>query len=238
MLKTFPPQSSSTPQTAESIVEHPYPDPSTSTNDPDQPNDPNPSPSPNDPNPPASSEYLIVSPYTTHPHLLNLTTLSTPASLLAQSLTHLSSTRTDYATAPYHTSFNWPTVITHLKTLSHQTPNHQWQHQNFYIIVFRSRIPPTTDRIELGELDQRAHAEAMRSGGLLKYWFGVPDGEGRNLATCIWRHHSDARPASQGPGHKTAARKTISMYNEWRIERLKLEIGHGVESWRIGEWED
>lgn len=52
------------------------------------------------------------------------------------------------------------------------------------IVVFRSQVPPTTSRHALGELDQRSHAEAMKSGGLLKYWFGMPDADGRNLATC------------------------------------------------------
>jgi hypothetical protein len=35
-------------------------------------------------------------------------------------------------------------------------------------VVFRSRIPPTTDYAHLGELDKAAHAEAMASGGFLK----------------------------------------------------------------------
>ena len=77
-----------------------------------------------------------------------------------------------------------PSITTNSHSFPPKQEDHQWPHQSFYIVVFRSRIPPTTSRLQLGELDERAHAEAMQSGGLLKYWFGVPDGEGRNLATC------------------------------------------------------
>ena len=129
--------------------------------------------------------HLVVSPYTTLPHLLDLRTLKEPQKLLAKSLTVLHSTREDYATAPYHQSFNWDAVIDQLRSLL-DSSNYQWNRQHFYIVVFRSQIPPTTDRTHLIELDQRSHAEATRSGGLLKYWFGLPDGNGRNLATCTF----------------------------------------------------
>ena len=132
---------------------------------------------------PDVGHHLVVSPYTTLPHLLDLRTLEEPQRLLAKSLTVLHSTRKDYATAAYHQSFNWDAVIDQLKSLL-DSSNYQWHHQHFYIVVFRSQIPPTTDRTHLIELDQQSHAEATRSGGLLKYWFGLPDENGRNLATC------------------------------------------------------
>lgn len=127
---------------------------------------------------------LVVSPYTSRPHLLDLNTLNEAQQLLAKSLTVLSSIRADYATTPYIHAFNWPTVFNTLKGLA-TSSNHTWQPQSFYIVVFRSRIPPTTSRLQLGELDQRSHAEATKGGGLLKYWFSVPDVDGRNLATCM-----------------------------------------------------
>ena len=134
---------------------------------------------------PDVGHHLVVSPYTTSPHLLDLRTLEEPQRLLAKSLTVLHSTREDYATAAYHQSFNWDAVIDQLKSLL-DSSNYQWHHQHFYIVVFRSQIPPTTDRTHLIELDQQSHAEATRSGGLLKYWFGLPDENGRNLATCTF----------------------------------------------------
>ena len=135
-----------------------------------------------------AGDFLVVSPYTFAPHLLDLRKLDVSHQLLAKALTHLDSVRPDYAKAPYTDSFNWPTVLTQLKTRV-QENDYTWKRQHFYIVVFRSQIPPSTNRIELGELDQRSHAEATKSGGLLKYWFGMPDADGRNLATCKPKHH-------------------------------------------------
>ena len=129
-------------------------------------------------------DFLVVSPYTFQPHLLDLRRLESSQNLFARALTLLEPVRTDYAIAPYHLSFNWTAVIDHLRLLNKEA-GHSWSSQDFYIVVFRSQIPPTTNRVELGELDEKAHAEATQSGGLLKYWFGEPDGDGRNLATCM-----------------------------------------------------
>lgn len=181
--------------------------------------------------------HLIVSPYTTLPHLLDLRTLEESSRLLTKALTILQSVREDYATALYYQSFNWDAVIDRLKSLL-ELSEYQWKRQHFYIVVFRSQLPPTTDRTHLGELDEKSHAEATKSGGLLKYWFGVPDENGRNLATCIWRNFADARLASIGPGHKEAMRATMNLYTEWKLERLKFEIGDGAGVWSITPWED
>ena len=131
----------------------------------------------------SSGEFLIVSPYPTQPHLLDLKPLNESQRLLAKALQILEPTRNDYATAPYAAAFNWASVTAELRNLA-ESMQYDWKTQYFYIVVFRSQIPPTTNRVELGELDQRSHAEATKSGGLLKYWFGQPDENGRNLATC------------------------------------------------------
>ena len=126
---------------------------------------------------------VVVSPYRSREHLLDLHILHTNQQLLAKALTSLQPIRPDYATCSYPSAFNWPTVISALHSLTEEA-DYAWPTQHFYIVVFRSRIPPTTNRIHLAELDRISHAEATKSGGLLKYWFGVPDEEGRNLATC------------------------------------------------------
>ncbi|CAF9941239.1 hypothetical protein IMSHALPRED_002486 [Imshaugia aleurites] len=181
-------------------------------------------------------DYLVVSPYNTLPHLLDLRALEESQRLLAKSLTVLQSVREDYATAPYSQSFNWDAVLDRLKSLL-ELSQYQWKRQHFYIVVFRSQVPPTTDRTHLGALDQKSHVEATKSGGLLKYWFGLPDENGRNVATCIWRNFADARPASVGPGHRDAMRATINMYTEWKLERLRFEIDDGARAWSITPWE-
>ena len=54
----------------------------------------------------------------------------------------------------------------------------------------------------------------------------------------VWRHQSDSRPGSAGPGHKAAMRATRDMYSEWGIQRLRLVIEEGVVGWGIEEWMD
>ena len=110
---------------------------------------------------------IIISPYVEAPHLLDLQTLEPQAQLLARALRGLRSVRDDYATAPYVDIFNWAEVIATLRQLVAEK-GQIWREQMFYIVVFRSQIPPTTDYSHLGVLDKDAHAEAMKSGGFLK----------------------------------------------------------------------
>ena len=191
------------------------------------------------------NKTLVSSPYTTPNHLLDLQPLTIPQRLVAQALTTLQPLNGHYAAQPYHQAFNWSSVMANLRSLHYNLPasSHAcWTTHTFYIVVFRSQLPPSTDRSKLGEMDERSHAEANKSGGLLKYWFGIPDSDGRNLATCVWRDFADARPASAGPGHREAAKKTIQMYTEWKIERLALKIEDdgfgGVGGWSIQDWQD
>ena len=128
-------------------------------------------------------ELLLVSPYTAKAHLLDLSTLGKTDQLLAKALTMMKPSRNDYATSPYTDTFNWQTIIDTLRSLAKEE-GYAWEAEAFYIVVFRSQVPPMTDRSHLGEMDRKSHEEAMKSGGLLKYWFGVPDVSGRNLATC------------------------------------------------------
>jgi hypothetical protein len=110
---------------------------------------------------------IIISPYVEAPHLLDLQTLEPQAQLLAWALRELRSVREDHATAPYVDIFNWTEVIATLRQLVVEK-GQTWREQMFYIVVFRSQIPPTTDYTHLGVLDKEAHAEAMKSGGFLK----------------------------------------------------------------------
>ena len=59
----------------------------------------------------------------------------------------------------------------------------QWRDSMFYVVVFRSRLAAGTDPSYLGHLDELSHAEATKTGGLLKYRFGSPNEERRNSAT-------------------------------------------------------
>ena len=113
------------------------------------------------------SDYLVVSPYREQEHLLDLRTLDEENTLLAQALVHFKCLRPDYATAPYTETFDWTLVMNELAKLVGQQ-GHPWKESSWYIVVFRSQIPPTTTYAELGMLDKAAHAEATASGGFLK----------------------------------------------------------------------
>ncbi|KAG4424381.1 hypothetical protein IFR04_002437 [Cadophora malorum] len=180
-------------------------------------------------------ELLVVSPYLEESHLLDLSTLDTPNQLLANALVDLKFIRDDHRTAPYLDSLNWPEIINSVRKLA-ETSDFKWKTTDFYIVVFRSRIPPTTVYADLGVLDKAAHAEATESGGFLKYLFSCPDAEGRNLATCVWRSKHDAAIGSVGPHHRKAAQATRLLYAEWAIERLRLVIHDEFKSWDIVQW--
>ena len=201
-------------------------------------------------------ELLVVSPYTSRSHLLDLSTVNLECQLLARALVSMRPVRTDYATAPYDAAFNWSEVVANLGR-SLLAEQRRFVETRFYIVVFRSQVPRSTDRSKLGVLDELAHEEAMESGGLLKYWFGTPDRNGRNLATCtaadahisysvtlltsvagVWRHREDARLGGAGPGHAKAMQETKALYTEWRVERLSLNISRGAQSWTITKWSD
>lgn len=112
--------------------------------------------------------YLVVSPYTEQEHMLDLETLDAENQLLALALTSLKCVRDDYATGLYLEIFNWADVIETLRALACQR-NHAWRKTSFYVVAFRSQIPPTTVYADLGVLDKGAHIEATASGGFLKY---------------------------------------------------------------------
>ncbi|TQN73992.1 UPF0643 protein [Colletotrichum shisoi] len=184
-----------------------------------------------------TDRFLVHSPYTDPEHLLDLETLDDENALLARALSRLECLREDYATADYVESFNWGDVMAEVKRLV-QSTGKTFKETSFYIVAFRSTIPPSTAYEDLGVLDKAAHAEANQVGGFLKYWFGSPDSEGRNLATCLWRSRPDAIKAGHGPAHRKASRATASMYSFWQIDRHQLVIRDGAESWEIIDWVD
>lgn len=113
------------------------------------------------------SSFLVTSPYTEKEHRLDLRSVGIENALLARALVHMKSVRPDYATAAYTETFNWSDVMGELRGLLSET-GHKWKETSFYIVAFRSQIPPSTVYAELGQLDKAAHAEAVASGGFLK----------------------------------------------------------------------
>lgn len=88
----------------------------------------------------------------------------------------------------------------------------------------------------LYEADRLAHEEAVRNGGLILYWYGVPDAQsGLNLATCIWQSRRHALEANRRKDHVEAAKLAGASYEKYDLERYVLSkvSGGGLE---IGDW--
>ncbi|KKK24879.1 hypothetical protein P175DRAFT_0521662 [Aspergillus ochraceoroseus IBT 24754] len=195
---------------------------------------------------------IQASPYPEPDHLLDLTTLDRQPRLLAKALTTLTNTRADYATAPYAESFNWDTVFQTLQDLANSDPDPEpetepetetappkkanWTPQSFYVVVFRSVLRETADLDLLYRLDFESHREAVESGGLLKYWFGVRNERRENLATCIWRSRHDARVGGTGPWHKKARGAARELYEGIEFTTLELVVGGSVGEWELRDW--
>ncbi|OAA38638.1 UPF0643 protein [Metarhizium rileyi] len=180
--------------------------------------------------------FIVQSPYVDTEHLLDLKSLDNENALISLALARLQAVREDYAIASYSESFNWTEVLDELRQLVQKT-GRGFKETSFYIVAFRSQIKPSTDYSHLGELDKAAHAEAVASGGFLKYWFGSPDAELRNLATCVWRSREDALEGGRGPAHRKAAGATRSLYAYWKIDQHRLTVRNNVDSWEISAWE-
>ncbi|KAF2742034.1 hypothetical protein M011DRAFT_413389 [Sporormia fimetaria CBS 119925] len=182
-----------------------------------------------------TSPLLISSPYNNPSHYLDLNTLDPHSLLFSLALTALKPARGDYATAPYSLALNFPTVIDVLRTLCREA-NFSWAKQSFYVVVFRSKLRADVDNDLLYKLDFESHREACEAGGLLKYWFGKPDCERRNLATCFWRSRDDAKIGGTGPWHQRARMAARGMYEDFGFQTLRFTVLEGVEGWEVGDW--
>lgn len=111
----------------------------------------------------------------------------------------------------------------------------------YYGVLFRStRAPdcPSTRTETLYAADRRAHEEAVASGGLVMYWYGVPDGRGDNVATCVWTGREEARVAGRGVMHRLAAGLAASVYERYELVRYCVEKRRGEEGLRVGPWDE
>lgn len=129
------------------------------------------------------ASWLTVSPYLEPEHLLDLNSLDTPNRLLALALTELEPATADYATVKYEDAIDWSGLMLALKALVARE-QYKWTRHEFYVVEFRSKLKKNIDVERLFQLDKQSHVEATQSGGLLKYWYGIPDVNRRNLATC------------------------------------------------------
>ncbi|KAF5348625.1 hypothetical protein D9758_006853 [Tetrapyrgos nigripes] len=154
-----------------------------------------------------------------------------PASLsLHKALHHFRPLNRDYAALPYADAFNWSELA---------LPSED--EREWYCVVFRSKRKAGSDGGSLYEADRKAHEEAVSNGGLILYWYGIPNQEtGLNLATCIWQSRKHAIAANSRPHHIRAMRLAAESYEIYDLERYVLrklvgQPGVTVEAFAGGE---
>jgi hypothetical protein len=123
--------------------------------------------------PDTPSRHLVQSPYTEPEHQLDLWTLDREGALVARALAALRAVTPAYAQTPYAAAFNWDDVAAKLRELAARDRRDGsgvagFRESSYYVVAFRSQIPPETEYEDLGLLDKPAHAEAIASGGFLK----------------------------------------------------------------------
>ena len=85
-----------------------------------------------------------------------------------------------YQTAPILDAFNWSYTLSDI----------EWG--RWYLIVFRSLRHPGVDDGFLTAHDDMAFAEALRSGGLLRYYKGAMDRDRHCVSLCVWERRRQA----------------------------------------------
>ncbi|KAK0485953.1 hypothetical protein IW261DRAFT_1328830 [Armillaria novae-zelandiae] len=141
-----------------------------------------------------------------------------PASLsLHKALHHFRPIVSNYAATPYAEAFNWSTL---------RLPKDE--EREWYCVVFRSKRKAGSDGGSLYDADKKAHDEAIRNGGLILYWYGIPNQEtGMNLATCIWQSRRHAIAANSRPHHIQAMKLAAESYEIYHLERYILRKAAG-----------
>jgi hypothetical protein len=91
------------------------------------------------------------------------------------------------------------------------------------LVVFRSVRRPDADLDLLREHDDRAYEEAVRSGGLLRYFKGDANERGECLSFCLWETSERASAAASADSHRSAADLTARMYISYVLDRYWLK---------------
>lgn len=139
-----------------------------------------------------------------------------------------------YAATAYAEAFNWDEL---------SLP--EAEERDWYCVVFRSKRKAGSDGDSLYEADKKAHEEAVGNGGLILYWYGIPNQQtGMNLATCIWQSRKHAIAANSRPHHIRAMTLAKESYEVYELERHVLRkvagqtgvtvhpfVGHGDVGW-------
>jgi hypothetical protein len=117
----------------------------------------------------------------------------------------------DYATRPIQDGFSWSSYLVGCPF------------DRLYLVVFRSVRRPKADPDLLREHDDRAYAEALESGGLLRYFKGDADERRACLSFCLWETREQAIEAAGAASHRSATRISAQMYESYMLDRYWLK---------------
>ncbi|KIJ18878.1 hypothetical protein PAXINDRAFT_109285 [Paxillus involutus ATCC 200175] len=146
---------------------------------------------------------------------------------LHKALHHFRPLTDDYARFPYAHAFNWSEL---------ELPEDE--EREWYAVVFRSKRRLGSDSGPLYEADKKAHEEAVSNGGLVMYWYGVPNPQtGMNLATCIWQSRKHAIAANSRPHHIRAMRLAAVSYDVYTLERYRLSKVKGEKGIMVEDFD-
>ncbi|ORX34235.1 hypothetical protein BD324DRAFT_173468 [Kockovaella imperatae] len=154
--------------------------------------------------------------------------LDRPSMILQQTLEGFRASSSRYATERYDIAFNW----TDLEGLPLD------MHREWYCVVFRSKRKASSSNLSLYSADRAAHYEAIEGGGLIMYWYGEPDDQGQNLATCVWQSRQQALEGTKGPRHIHAMRQAAKAYESFTLERWVLRKERGKLRLSLVPWID
>lgn len=135
--------------------------------------------------------------------------LNTRAGLL-EACQQISPKHPDYANLPIEEGFDWDECLSGARF------------DRLYLVVFRSVRRATADLHVLKEYDDRAFEEAVKAGGLLRYFKGQMNERRECLSFCLWESREQARRAAGGASHGEAAEITARMYESYRLYRYHL----------------
>src|SRR5919112_513265 len=122
----------------------------------------------------------------------------------------ISPRHSDYATLSIQDGFDWSSLS-------------GCSFDQLYLVVFRSVRRPDADLALLREHDDRAYAEALESGGLLRYFKGDADEQRECLSFCLWESRGQAIAAAGAASHRSATEISGRMYESYTLERHWLK---------------
>lgn len=187
-----------------------------------------------------SEDFIVSSPYFDSNHLLNLKDLTEPFRILALALQNFEPIDSRYASQRYDIAFDLERVRKWINEYIKVT-GVKFPQTSAYIIAFRSILKDevTIDpekRAFLSAMDKESHMAANLSGGLLKYWFGVPDTKtNQNLATCWWLSKAEAKRGGNNKPHQKAVMNARSWYILWRVEEYEFTLSENAVSYSFVE---